>query len=66
MAYPNWTDLISYEELEAQIIAVRDVRAIEDDTEPTTSITWRSLEISRDLRPLKEIGDMIDIHYLVQ
>ncbi len=36
------------------------------EIEPTTSITWRSLEISGDLRLLKEIGDMIDIHYLVQ
>jgi hypothetical protein len=41
MAYPNWTDLISDEELEAQIIAAKDVRAIEDDTEPRAeSVTF--------------------------
>ncbi|MEI6429839.1 MAG: DUF2442 domain-containing protein [Pseudanabaena sp. ELA607] len=34
MAYPNWIDLISDAELDAQIIAAKELRAIEDATEP--------------------------------
>jgi len=34
MAYPNWIDLISDAELDAQIIAAKELRAVEDATEP--------------------------------
>jgi hypothetical protein len=32
MAYPNWIDLISDAELDAQIVAATELRAVEDAT----------------------------------